>query len=129
MKTTSKSLGMALCIIVLLSGCAAIEKQDAIATERLLAAAGFKMQFADTADQTAQLNNAAQRTLVPKRRGDKVYYIYADSLACKCLYVGSEEAYQRYQQLALKKQIANEEVMAAERYEDSGLSWHSWDVW
>ncbi len=129
MRTISKSLGMALCIIVLFSGCTVIEKQDTIATERLLAAAGFKMQFADTAEQTDQLKNAAQRTLVPKRLGDKVYYIYADALACQCLYVGSEQAYQRYQQLALKKQIANGKVMAAERYEDSGISWDAWEDW
>ena len=129
MKTILKSFGVVLCAFILLAGCAAIEKQDAIDTERLLAAAGFKMQFADTAEQTDQLKNTAQRTLVPKRRGDNVYYIYADALACHCLYVGNEQAYQRYQQLALKKQIANQEVMAAEMNEDNALDWDSWGVW
>ena len=129
MEKILKLFGMVLCIIIMLTGCAAIEKQDAIATERLLAAAGFKMQFADTAEQTDQLKNTAQRTLVPKRRGDNVYYIYADALACHCLYVGNEQAYQRYQQLALKKQIANQEVMAAEMNEDNALDWDSWGVW
>ena len=129
MKIISKLFGVALCTFILLAGCAAIEKQDAIETERLLAAAGFKMQFADTAEQTDQLKNAAQRTLTPKRRNGKVYYVYADALACHCLYVGSEQAYQRYQQLALEKQIANEQVMAAEMNEDNALSWDAWDGW
>ena len=35
-------------------------------------------------------------------------------------------AYQRYQQLAIKQQLAQEQVMAAEMNEDAAMNWGAW---
>ena len=116
-------------VAFLLGGCAAIERSNAIDTERLLAAAGFQMRFADTPEKEAHLKSMTQRKLVPHFRDGKVYYVYADSLACECLYVGSEKAYQRYQALAIQKKIAEENRAAAEMNANAAMNWHMWGPW
>ncbi|MEA2040690.1 MAG: hypothetical protein U9N82_12835 [Thermodesulfobacteriota bacterium] len=116
-------------VAFLLGGCAAIERSNAIDTERLLAAAGFQMRFADTTERQAHLKTMPQRKLVPYNRNGKVYYVYADSLACECLYVGSEKAYQRYQSLAIQQKIAEENRAAAEMNANAAMNWQMWGSW
>jgi len=116
-------------LIFALTGCSVMEKQDAIQTERVLSAAGFQMKFADSPQRIEQVNNLPQRKLIPKIRDGELHYVYADSLACKCIYVGSEKAYQRYQKLALRQQIAQEHVMAAEMDQDTAMQWEAWGPW
>ena len=35
--------------------------------------------------------------LVLRKRGGKTYYVYADPSICRCVYVGTPQAYQAYQ--------------------------------
>jgi hypothetical protein len=116
-------------LAVILAGCAAIQNQQAIETERLLAAAGFQMRFADTPEKLRHLKTLTQRKLTPHQRDDKVYYVYADATSCECLYVGTEKAYQRYQNLALQKEIAEEQRVAAQMNEDAAMDWGMWGPW
>ena len=115
------------CVVALtLSGCSAMEKSDAMDTERVLAAAGFQMKFADTPALREQVQKLPQRKIAHVLRDGKLLFVYADNLVCKCMYVGSEAAYQRYEKLALEKNIAAEESMAAE---DADLDWGAWGTW
>ena len=118
-------IGLGIC----LAGCAAIRNAKAMETERMLAAAGFQMKMADTPEKLARLETMTQRKLVPHQKDGKVYYAYADATTCKCLYVGTEQAYQRYQDLLLKKQIADEQMQAAEMNQDAAMNWDSWGPW
>jgi len=112
------------------SGCAAIRNHQAIQTERLLAAAGFQMKLADTPEKLEKLEGLPQKALVPHTRGDgTLFYLYADASACKCLYVGTEEAYQRYQKLSAQQKIAEENRMAAQLNADASLDWGMWEPW
>ena len=111
---------------VALAGCAAIRNARAIKTERMLAAAGFQMRLADTPEKLAHLETLTQRKLVPHERDGKVYYVYADADSCKCIYVGDGPAYQRYQKLAIQKQVADEQRQAAEMNQDAAMNWNTW---
>lgn len=111
------------------SGCAVIEKQEDMQVERTLAAAGFDMRFADSPQQLRNTAGMTQRKLTPQLFKGRNIYIYADAEFCKCVYVGSEEAYQRYQQLALQKKIANERMQAAEMNQDAAMDWGAWGPW
>lgn len=111
------------------SACAAIQSQNAMDTERLLAASGFQMRLADSPGKLAHLQTLAQRRLVPHPHDDKVYYVYADASYCQCIYIGNEKAYQRYQQLALQKQIAEDQRMTAEMNADAAMDWDLWGPW
>jgi len=110
---------------IILAGCAAIQNQKAIEMERLLAAAGFQMRLADTPEKLRHLKTLTQRKLVPHQRDGRVYYVYADSTSCQCLYEGTEKAYQRYRKLALQE----EQRVAAEMNENAVMNRGIWGPW
>ena len=115
---------------VALASCAAIQNADAIDTERLLSASGFQMRFADTPKKLDHVKSMTQRKLVPHKRDNKTYYVYADATSCKCLYVGNEKAYQSYQKLLIQKNIAaNRRMLAEITNEDASMNWGLWGPW
>lgn len=111
-----------------LTGCAAMRARENMQTERLLSAAGFQMRFADTPEKIDNLESLQQRKLLPQNHDGKMYYVYADK-TCGCLYVGTENAYQRYEQLAEQRKIARENLEAARAYQESELNWDTWGPW
>jgi len=122
-------------LVLALAGCAVVkevQKNEASDKEQLLAAAGFKVRLADTPKKMAHLQTLAQRKLVIHQRNSKVYYVYADALNCKCLYVGNEAAYQRLQELQVERQIAAQQRLTAEMNYDAQMNWDlygPWDPW
>jgi hypothetical protein len=130
---TAVRTAVALAVVSLvMAGCATSQKtlnERAIETERLLAAAGFQMKIADTPQKLARLQTMTQRTLVPHQQDGATRYVYADATSCKCLYAGSEKAYQRYQQLALKHQEAQDRLQTAEMNEAASMDWGMWGPW
>ena len=115
-------------LLLLLASCATWRERENIQTERLLSAAGFQMRFADTPAKTAQLDAFRPRTLTPQERDGKLYYVYTDK-ACGCLYVGTEKAYQRYQRLAARMKIAEENLEAAQMNRETQMDWDAWGPW
>jgi hypothetical protein len=61
-----------------------------------------------------------ERATVP---GKGVFYVYKDEKA-GLAYVGREPQYQRYQQLAIHQQIAQDYYMAAEMDRASAWGWY-----
>jgi hypothetical protein len=109
--------------LVASTGCAAIQRSDAVDTERTLAAAGFQMKFARTPDQIASANKLPQRSLTRTDGPDgENRFVWADASYCKCLYVGTEAAYDRYQKLSVNQEIAENEEMAS-------MNWDGWGGW
>ena len=89
-----------------LLGCAMTSsKEKAFDAENLLVSAGFTFKVADTAEKLEKLNKLPQRKLLRHRRQDKVTYLYADVVACKCVYLGDEAAYQRLRRLAYSEKL------------------------
>ena len=119
----------ALILVLAMGGCAAIQNKKAIQTERLLAAAGFQMKLADTPDKLARLQEKPQRVLAPVNKDGTVYYLYADATSCECLYIGSEEAYQRYQKIVVQRNIAEDQRMAAQMNQNAAMDWGMWGPW
>ncbi|MFZ0257778.1 MAG: hypothetical protein WAN46_19545 [Gammaproteobacteria bacterium] len=113
-----RALGLAL-LVLLYSGCATIEKDNAMDMERTLAAAGFRMKTANTPEQRAHLQTLTQRKLVKHEKDGKPVWIYADATYCNCLYAGNEKAYQEYSKLSIQQQVAEEN-------EDAAMDWGVW---
>jgi hypothetical protein len=100
-------------------GCAALNppptpQQRAERIEPMLAAAGFKMLVADTPAKIASLDALPAATVryYTNKKGQRQYW-FADPFVCKCLYLGDDAAYGRYENLKLQKQIADEQQQAA----------------
>jgi hypothetical protein len=104
-------------------GCASIQNSEAIKTERVLAAAGFQMRLADTPQKLAKVEAMTQRKLVPHQKDGETMFVYADATACKCVYAGTQQANQRYQQLAIQQKLANQAENTAALNQDSAMDW------
>jgi hypothetical protein len=113
-------------LMLALAGCAMNRNQKAVEMKRLLAASGFIMRLADTESKLAQLKELPQRKLVAQNWGGKVRYVYADASDCKCAYIGDEAAYKRFQDLALQRQISEEDRRAAERDQPAEMDAGGW---
>ena len=104
-----------------IAGCAEMESAN---TTNLLTAAGFRARTPQTPKQQ-QIYAAlppyhVERATVP---GKGVFYVYKDEKA-GLAYVGREPQYQRYQQLAIHQQIAQDYYMAAEMDRASAWGWY-----
>jgi hypothetical protein len=125
MREMARRLGL-LAAAILIGGCAAIQREEAQKTESILSASGFQMKPADTPDRIAHLQSLTPLKVVPHTKDGRLLYVYADPKSCKCVFVGDEQAYQRYQALAIKEQLAQEQVMAAQMNEDAAMNWGLW---
>jgi len=107
-------------------GCLKSSNQKTNDTERLLAAAGFKMRLADTPAKLTRIKGLAQRKILAHRSEGKLLFVYVDAEGCRCVYAGSKEAYQRYQDLALDQQLAAEDRRNAYRDQPKEMDWSEW---
>jgi hypothetical protein len=119
-------LGIVLALGVLsLAGC--VTARDTVSEkEDHLAAAGFIIRPANTPERQQMLNRLPPHHFVKRVHGDVVHYVYADPLVCDCLYVGSQQAYSKYQQYLLSKSLADEQETTAQMYADPMWNWGPW---
>jgi len=103
---------------LLVGGCSSVagivRQQDATRAEGTLAAAGFHIEPADTADRLAELHAMPPFEVVAQRRDGKEVYAYADPSRCRCQYVGDAQQYAEYQRLRHEDLIAAEDRQALE---------------
>jgi len=119
------------------SACAAIQQSEAIDAERWLAAAGFQMRLADTPQRLEKASSLPQRKLVPMRGEDgSLRFVYADATFCKCIYAGTQAAYDRYQRLRITQEISQENQSAAsdaltvsDQMAANDWDWGVWGPW
>jgi hypothetical protein len=107
---------------VALFGCASLQpqpptpQQQAEQIEPMLSAAGFRMLPADTPERQKQLDS-----LLPLQvqyyigKTGNLHYWMADPNYCKCMYIGTEEAYQKYEKLKLDEQFQAKEGETSQR--------------
>jgi hypothetical protein len=91
-----------------LAGCAAMQREETRTTERLLAAAGFQRQAADTPEKVAHLQGLTPGKIARREQNGQASYFYADRNVCNCLYAGTEQQYQEYRKLARQQTMADE---------------------
>ena len=113
-------------------GCAGYDAQD---KESLLVAAGFRTRTPTSPTQVAMFNRMTPYKLERRIRNGKVLYAYADKQQ-NVVYVGGENEYQQYKQLALQKSIAEDQLEAAQINEETtlydnswGPYWGPWNTW
>ena len=75
------------------------ESRDALPppTDNLLTLSGFVPRFADTPAKLAHLRRLPADRVVTRTVNGKTSYLYADPVMCRCIYVGSPQAWQTYQ--------------------------------
>ena len=104
----------------LFSGCASTEAAD---QESLFAAAGFVSRAPETAKQRELYAAAPAYKLQRGTVNGKVFYAYKDEKK-GLAWVGDEDAYQRYHKLAVQRQIAEDQLAAAEMNSAASYGWY-----
>jgi hypothetical protein len=106
---------------ILSAGCAGMGSAN---TTSLLTAAGFRARTPQTPKQqqiyAALPPYQVERATVP---GKGVFYVYKDEKA-GLAYVGREQEYQHYQQLAIQQQVAQNYYMAAQMEQAAAWQWY-----
>jgi hypothetical protein len=77
----------------------------------LLAAAGFVQRKADTPERIAALKSLPPHQFVMRNSNGSVKYMYADPIACNCIYVGGQLAYTQYRQ-KMAGQVSDDQIRA-----------------
>jgi len=103
-----------------LAGCAGMTSSN---TESLLSAAGFRVRTPETTRQKEIYAALPPYKVERATVKEKVFYVYKDEKA-GVAYVGHEPEYQRYKQLAVQQQIAQEQYMAAELDRQAALNFY-----
>jgi hypothetical protein len=120
-----------LLLLAVLVGCASWDAQN---KESLLSAAGFRTRTPTTPNQQAMFNRMTPYKVERRIRNGKVLYAYADKQN-NVVYLGGENEYQKYRQLALQQSIAQDQIEAAQinedasMYQDFGPYWGPWNIW
>ena len=114
--------------ILLLSGCVSSQQQIAD-QESLLSASGFQPRPANTPERVAMLNKLPPNRFAMQAHGNSFTYIYPDPLGCGCVYFGDQADYARYRQTVAERRLANEQLLAAQQYQDAAWSWEPWGPW
>ncbi len=109
-------------ILPALSGCASSRVHN---TESLLSSAGFHTVNPSTPEQQNCYGSLPPNKLERLDKDGKAVYVYADQKT-GLLYVGNEQDYQQFQQLALQQKIANEQMQAARMNQSAAMSWGAW---
>ena len=117
--------------------------QRIIGHENDLAAAGFRIRAADTAERRALLARLPEHKFVQRVKDGKTHYVYADASVCKCLYIGTEAAYSQYRQnqqskaedKVLERDLKRHNNDAADEdfdqqvYSSPYYNWEAWGPW
>jgi len=124
-KTTKPNIVLifaaAAAVALFVAGCA---EMGAGNTTSLLSAAGFRARTPQTPRQQ-QMYAALPPYQVERAtvKGKGVFYVYKDEKA-GVAYIGREQEYQHYQQLAIQQQIAQERYMASQMEADAAWQWY-----
>jgi hypothetical protein len=118
-------------IVVLFAAAAALflascAEMGAGNTTSLLTAAGFRARTPQTPKQQEIYAALPPYTVERATVKGRVFYVYKDEKA-GIAYIGHEPEYQRYKQLAIQQQIAQNYYMAAEM--DRAAAWGWYGAW
>ena len=121
-----RRLGASLVLAALMAGCGLLaerqERHEAKVVGDRLLAAGFRPMPADTSAKQAHLAGMPKLLFSSITKNGRRRYLLADPVRCRCLYVGDEDAYQRYSNLELQHEEAASERAARRDDRNAGAA-------
>ena len=72
------------------------------ATDMFLKDAGFVVRVADTPAERARLRAVPARKFLRRHKEGHAYYIYVDPDACRCAFLGDEDAMKTYRDMVAR---------------------------
>lgn len=94
--------------------------------EDMMIAAGFRFLPANTPERQAMFRALPPHKFLKEIKGDKLIYVYPDPTVCVCLYVGNSKAYSAYRKMMFDKNLADEQSMTAQTWDNAAWDWGAW---
>ena len=107
-----------------IAGCASPSPQVAQKGD-LLTDAGFMVRIADSPHRVEQMKRLPPNKFVTRVRNGQLVYLYADPMACRCVYFGTQQNWDAYRQEMFAQRIADENQMTAIMNQDA-WDWGPW---
>lgn len=126
--SASAAYSIVLASVAGLGGCET-QRQRISEHEDRLSAAGFIIKPANTPERQEMLKKLPADKFVRREHGDTVHFVYADPVVCGCLYIGTQEAYNRFKANELAQRFLDEQRMTADTYSDATWNWGAWGPW
>jgi hypothetical protein len=82
-------------------------------SENMLAEAGFVSRSIDSPSRMALLKSLPPHRFVLRTTAGRRTYLYSDPIGCACVYVGDQQAYDRYRQQMATRQTATDDQVRA----------------
>ena len=118
-------LGLALASMVISAGLISCASWDASSQEQLLSAAGFRIKTPETDEQVSIYQAMEPYKLLRGELDDAPLFVYKQEKK-GIVYVGRDPEYQRYSQLALQRNLAQQDYMAAQMNQSMAYRWNYW---
>lgn len=118
--------GFAISFGLALTGCQSTQ-QVVQQKEDLLSAAGFTPQPANTPQRIAAMKKLSPNKFVQQTKNSQIVYVYADPIACQCVYFGNQAAYAQYRSMVFQQRLADERQMTAAMTQNS-FDFGPWDA-
>ena len=119
------SIALASVATIFFAGCAAMDAGD---TESSLSAAGFRERMPLTNRQQEIYAEMPDYKIQTMTVAGQPVYLYKDPKKGVVFYGGQRE-YDKYKQLSIQQNIANEELMAAQIDQQTALIYGEWGPW
>ncbi|MCK0199084.1 hypothetical protein MWN34_19480 [Ancylobacter sp. 6x-1] len=105
-----------------LAGCATADQSR----ENMLVAAGFRIRLADTPEKVASLKAFPPHQFFAQNQNGQPTFFYADPTVCGCLYYGTMDNLQAYQQMVFRQKLADEQQMTAMMNQNTAFDFGPW---
>ena len=124
MKSVRKAVALATTIMLAACAMAVSNKED------MMAAAGFKIQSANTPQRQAALRSMPPHKFSSQVRNDRIVWVYADPTVCNCLYLGDQQAYDTYRRLVFDRNQMQEAQQVAWMNQNNAVPYpFVWETW
>ena len=103
-----RSIAVLTAALVMLSGCAALQRETSHDAAGLLKSAGFVANVAPDAEKQFDVAGLPAQQIVARNAAGNTVYLYSDPYECQCVYVGGVNEYAELQRLRAER-IADHE--------------------
>ena len=97
--------------LVVLSGCAAVQRQSSHDAAGLLKSAGFIASATPDAEKQFDVAGLPAQQIVARNAAGNTVYLYSDPYECQCVYVGGVNEYAELQRLRAERIAAHEKAV------------------
>jgi hypothetical protein len=113
-----RSIAVLTASLVVLSGCAALQRETSHDAAGLLKSAGFVAKATPDAEKQFDVAGLPAQQLVARNAAGDTVYLYSDPYECRCVYVGGAKEYAELQRLRARR-IADHEMAVQQTQAES----------